>query len=292
MNAELPTETTELADPVEETDTTDTTTSTDTEDTTYEPSEAEIEFAMKLAHNEAEEALTTVATEGDLHENEKSSEVLSLIREWLFDSERTAGDSTIIENTSSHLYYVLEFEDRYLDQAPTVDARIITLTQDSTADANALLEEWKNGAATEDSFAALADSQGASVEGGLYEALTSSGMDANLSAWMFDSARVAGDTTAIVGGEGENSYVAYYVGTNKPEWSQNIKTTLLSTTMSEYLDEISKDYPVEDPKGNLNYLKVQAAESAAAESASEESSTSADEASDSNEASTDGSAQE
>lgn len=292
VNAELPTEPTELADPVEETDSTDDTTSTDTEDKAYEPSEAEIEFAMRQAHDKAEEALATVATEGDLHENAKSSEVQSLMRDWLFDSERKAGDSTVIENSSSNLYYVLEFEDRYLDQAPTIDARIITLNQDSTADANALLEDWKNGAATEDSFAELADNQGASAEGGLYEGLTSTSMDANLSAWLFDSARAAGDTTAIVGGEGANSYVVYYVGTNQPEWSQKIKSTLLSTTMSEYLDEISKDYPVEDPKGNLNYLKVQAAESAAAESASEESSTSADETTDSSDASTDSSTQE
>lgn len=269
VNAELPTEPTELADPVEETETTDETASDETEtEEAYEPSEAEVAFAMQQAKEKAEEALETVAAEGDLHENAKSSEVHSLMRDWLFDAERKAGDSTVIENESSNLYYVLEFESRYRDETPTVDARVITLTSDSETNAGALLEEWRGGAATQESFAELADAQGASVEGGLYEGLTESGMDESLAVWLFDSARVSGDATSVTGDEGENSYVVYYVGTNAPEWSQSIKSTLLTTALSEYLEEISEGYEITDPKGNLNYLKVQAEESAAAESAS------------------------
>ena len=40
--------------------------------------------------------------------------------------------------------------------------------------------------------------------------------------------------------------------------------------MSEYLQNITADITVEDPKGKLNYLKVQAEESAAAETAAAE----------------------
>lgn len=163
---------------------------------------------------------------------------------------------------------MLEFESRYRDETPTVDARVITLTSDSETNAGALLEEWRGGAATQESFAELADAQGASVEGGLYEGLTESGMDESLAVWLFDSARVSGDATSVTGDEGENSYVVYYVGTNAPEWSQSIKSTLLTTALSEYLEEISEGYEITDPKGNLNYLKVQAEESAAAESTS------------------------
>lgn len=271
VNAELPTEPTELADPVEETETTDGTASDDAEET-YEPSEAEVAYAMQQAKAKADEALETVAAEGELHENAKSSEVHSLMRDWLFDAERKAGDSTVIENESSNLYYVLEFEKRYRDETPTADARVITLASDSETNAGALLEEWRSGAATQESFAELVDAQGATVEGGLYEGLTASDMDEALAEWLFDGARVSGDATAVTGAEGENSYVVYYVGTNAPEWSQNIRSTLLTTALSEYLEEISENYEIADPKGNLNYLKVQAEESAAAESASLEAS--------------------
>ena len=69
--------------------------------------------------------------------------------------------------------------------------------------------------------------------------------------------------------------MVYYVGTNDPRWSLTIESLLLQDTMDAYMDEITEGYEVEDTKGNLNYLKVQAeAESAAAES-SEESSESA-----------------
>ena len=57
----------------------------------------------------------------------------------------------------------------------------------------------------------------------------------------------------------------YYVGVNDPVWKLSIRTLLLSRTMLEYLDRISENMTVQDPKGNLNYLKVEAAASEAAQ---------------------------
>ena len=54
---------------------------------------------------------------------------------------------------------------------------------------------------------------------------------------------------------------------------ESIKNTLLTDIMADYLEEITANYSVEDSRNNLNYLKVEAAESAAAaasESASAE----------------------
>ena len=54
---------------------------------------------------------------------------------------------------------------------------------------------------------------------------------------------------------------------------KSIKNTLLTDIMADYLEEITANYSVEDSRNNLNYLKVEAAESAAAaasESASAE----------------------
>lgn len=280
VNAELPTEPTELADPVDETESAEGTEGTDA-DKAYTPSEAEVEFAMGEAKDKADAALKDISASGELQENVKKNAIATQLRDWLFDSERKAGDSTVIENTASHLYYVVEFVNRYLDQTPTADARIIILGADSETTADNLLEEWKSGPATEDSFAELADKYGSSAEGGLYEGLTAGSMTDTLAAWIFDSARTGGET-AVIADDGEThtdedgsththetAYVVYYVGANDPAWSLDIESTLLTERMNAYMEEISQGYEVTNGKGNLNYLKIQEAENASGSGESE-----------------------
>lgn len=276
IEADLPTEPTELADPVEETaadttGTTDGTAATDsTQDTAYQPSDAEIAKAMEDARVLADDAEQTVAKDGEAHENEKKSSVNYLISDWLFDDARKAGDTTVITNDNSHCYYVVAFEKRYLDETPSADVRVIIPTEDKTGEE--ILEEWKNGAATEDSFAELCkkytQDTSAVENGGLFEQVTKTGMTEELSNWIFDSSRQAGDTVAIT--VSDTTYVLYYIGQDQPEWKINIKNTLVSDTMSQHMQDITADVTVEDPKGKLNYLKVQAEESAAAETATAE----------------------
>ena len=271
IEADLPTEPTELADPVEETaadttGTTDGTAATDsTQDTAYQPSDAEIAKAMEDAKVLADDAEQTVAKDGEAHENEKKSSVNYLISDWLFDDARKAGDTTVITNDNSHCYYVVAFEKRYLDETPSADVRVIIPTEDKNGEE--ILEEWKNGAATEDSFAELCkkytQDTSAVENGGLFEQVTKTGMTEELSNWIFDSSRQAGDTVAIT--VSDTTYVLYYIGQDQPEWKINIKNTLVSDTMSQHMQDITADVTVEDPKGKLNYLKVQAEESAAAE---------------------------
>ena len=271
IEADLPTEPAELADPVEETaadttGTTDGTAATDsTQDTAYQPSDAEIAKAMEDAKVLADDAEQTVAKDGEAHENEKKSSVNYLISDWLFDDARKAGDTTVITNDNSHCYYVVAFEKRYLDETPSADVRVIIPTEDKTGEE--ILEEWKNGAATEDSFAELCkkytQDTSAVENGGLFEQVTKTGMTEELSNWIFDSSRQAGDTVAIT--VSDSTYVLYYIGQDQPEWKINIKNTLVSDTMSQHMQDITADVTVEDPKGKLNYLKVQAEESAAAE---------------------------
>lgn len=276
IEADLPTEPTELADLVEET-AADTTGSTDgtaatdsTQDTAYQPSDAEIAKAMEDAKVLVDDAEQTVAKDGEAHENEKKSSVNYLISDWLFDDARKAGDTTVITNDNSHCYYAVAFEKRYLDETPSADVRVIIPTEDKTGEE--ILEEWKNGAATEDSFAELCkkytQDTSAVENGGLFEQVTKTGMTEELSNWIFDSSRQAGDTVAIT--VSDTTYVLYYIGQDQPEWKINIKNTLVSDTMSQHMQDITADVTVEDPKGKLNYLKVQAEESAAAETATAE----------------------
>lgn len=275
IEADLPTEPTELADPVEATtapdaDTDGTATTDTTQDTAYQPSDAEIAKAMEDAKVLADDAEKTVAKDGEAHENEKKSSVNYLISDWLFDDARKAGDTTVITNDNSHCYYAVAFEKRYLDETPSADVRVIIPTEDKTGEE--ILEEWKNGAATEDSFAELCkkytQDTSAVENGGLFEQVTKTGMTEELSNWIFDTSRQAGDTVAIT--VSDTTYVLYYIGQDQPEWKINIKNTLVSDTMSQHMQDITADVTVEDPKGKLNYLKVQAEESAADETAAAE----------------------
>lgn len=272
VDAELPTEPTELADPVdEETEGEDGT--AEGEEAAYQPSEAEIEAAMEKAKEEADKAEGTVATEGELFENQRQSAANSSIRSWLFEDEREAGDTTVIEDSTNHRYYVVSFEKRYLDEIRSVDMRVVITAQDN---GQAILDEWKAGAATEESFAEICDKYNdpavTQAEGGLLEGVSSSGMPGEMSSWVHDEARKAGDT-AVISQEGQtNTFVVYYIGTNDEEWVISIRQTLLSQRMSEYIGELVANGQVEDPKGHLRYLEVQAE----AEKAAQESSENAD----------------
>lgn len=270
IKAELPTEPTELADPVDETAEADTTDGNSDEETTYQPSDAEIEKAMADAKALTADAEDKITTDGELKEGGKYSGTSSPIRDWLYDTSRKEGDSTIIEDNNGHQYYVVSFVKRYLDETPSADLHIIMATD---GNGQTILDDWKNGDATEESFAALADlhNEGTSLsaEGGLYEKVTPSGTYSSIAEWMSEEGRTAGDTTVIDTEDG-NQYVVYYVKANDPEWKLTVRSQVLSDTMEQYLQDISEGFAVEDPKGNLNYLKVQAAESAAAATAETE----------------------
>lgn len=225
---------------------------------TYQPSEAEIAKAMEDAKVLAEAAEAKVAKEGELQENVTKYAAISLVRDWLFDDARKAGDTTIIEDTTNNQYYVLAFEKRYLDETPSVDVRVIISDEDN---GQAILDEWKNGEATEDSFGQLCakysvDTSSA-TSGGLMEGTTKNGMPEELSAWLFDASRAAGDTVSITSADTSYTYVIYYVGQNDPEWKLSIKSTLTSTAMTEYVNGLVEGVEVEDPKKHLAYLWVE-----------------------------------
>ncbi len=273
VDAELPTEPTELADPVEETEGEEEAGAEDGaegwEEQAYQPSEAEIEAAMAEAKEKADGAVDTVKADGELQENVKKSAATYLLQDWLFDEERKAGDSTVIEDSTGHRYYVVEFAGRYLDEVLSSDIRVVVTDAEN---GQAILDEWSAGAATEESFAELCDKHNdpaaMSAEGGLLEAVTSSSVPADINAWIRDEARAVGDT-AVISPEGEeNTFVVYYSGTNEAEWILSIRQTLIGQRMNEYVEELTADGKVEDPKGNLRYLKVQAEAEAAAQESS------------------------
>ncbi len=228
----------------------------------YQPTEEEIAAAMEKAKEEADIAEVTILAGGDSYEAQSYMYSNYLLTDWLFDESRKQGDTTVVEDTSGHRYLVAGFDQRYRVETPTVDMRAIVSL---TTDAQSILTEWQNGPATEESFIELCakyDENG--VEDGLYEGVDSGSMSENMNVWLSDTDRKAGDTAAFTEENGYN-YVLYYIGTNDPAWRLDIHDLLLNQTMTEYLEGISETVAVEDPKGNLNYLKVEAEASEAAQ---------------------------
>lgn len=227
----------------------------------YTPTEEEIAAAMEEAKSAAEALQAQVTESGDEYINASNSSVTnSMVREFLYDESRKAGDTTVIEDAYLNRYLVVSFDDRYLDEAPTVDMRAIVT---STYDPQMILDEWSGGEATEESFIGLAGLYDENNMGGydfLYEGLDPAVMSEQEAEWLGSADRAAGDTAAFTDESG-TGYVFYYVGQNEAAWKLSIRSTLLEQNMNNYLDTISENYPV-DGKGNLNYLKVQEAEAA------------------------------
>jgi len=173
------------------------------------------------------------------------SKVSTLMQEWLRDASRKPGDITALadESTSKDSsgketktlkgYYIVLFQECHDNQYPLINVRHILVsfeggtynsstgsTTYSDAEKKAakekaekLLEEWKNGAATEDSFAEMANkhsADGDGTTGGLYENVYPGQMVTNFNDWCFDEARKVGDTGVV-----ESTYgyhVMYFVG--------------------------------------------------------------------------------
>ena len=197
------------------------------------------------------------------------NQLSSLYGDWLRDDARESGDVTVAESSTGNGCFVVQFTDRYLLTSDTVDLRriLIEAETDEGADAptqaqmdaaleeaEALLDEWKAGDATEDSFAELAaehsDDTSASSTGGLYN-IYKGQMIPGFDEWAFDSARQAGDTGIVEDTtEGHQGYhIIYYIGTDEPYWMQQADSSLRTQDTADWLEEITAGYPVTQGSG-------------------------------------------
>lgn len=226
----------------------------------YQPTEEEIATAMAEAKKKAESAEATIATDGEIFENVNIQEsyIQENLKQFLYDASRKAQDTCVLENSTNNSYTVASFDKRYLDNTLTQSARIIIT---STMDSQTILDEWKAGAATEESFIEILkkyDEAGSSSMDGLYEGISENMVNEEIYTWMSAVDRKAGDTMAI-NIEEEANYVLYYVGQSDPKWKILIRESLLSEEMTAYLEELASKYSIEDPDGKLKYLTAEAA---------------------------------
>lgn len=149
-------------------------------------------------------------------------------------------------------------EDKYVDvrhilvmvEGGTTDEEGNTTYSDAEwetcrAEAQAILDAWLAGEATEDSFAALAneksDDGGSNTNGGLYTDVYEGQMVTNFNDWCFDESRVYGDYGLVQTNYGY--HVMYFVGST-PVWKSYAENDLLSEKISAMIEEIVAKYPM------------------------------------------------
>ena len=233
--------------------------------------------AMEI-NAETPDAASTVYTD------QARTSINSYLTGWITDASRTAGDVTCVEVPGTvqdengedmetiNSFYIVLYTGRNDNKTELVNVRHILVSfegeaqEDGTysdevkeaarASAEEILNEWKSGDATEDSFAALAESKstdtGSNTNGGLYENVYPGQMVPAFNDWCFDSARKSGDTDIV-----ETTYgyhVIYFVGTTGQSYREyQIVNDLTSTDMDSWYQGLLENYPI--TMGDTSYLR-------------------------------------
>ena len=241
VDAVLPTEPTELADEGAEVG----------EDGSYTPSQAEKDAAMDAVRPDAEAAQATVMESGEAHIGELKSSVNYRISDWLFEEGRQEGDTTVIENTVSNLFYVVGFKARYRKEDNTADIRAIVTAEDNGKE---IMAEWNATDKSEASFIELVEKYSqSSAEEGLYENQSPESYDGEVKDWLFAADRKTGDVESFFV-EDAYTYVIYYKNVSDPVWKVSARDAMMSTRMNEYIDSITEGLK---ESGDLKYIKVE-----------------------------------
>lgn len=202
--------------------------------------------------NVLKEAEASIWAEGTLYEGVSVRSLNDSIKEWVQDSERKANDSAVVKHTGKEIYYVLGFIEGYPDTSLTADIRIL---RTSKTESKELLEWWKAGVATEESFAELCmaySEDATAANGGMMEGVTQNTFYIDVASWIFDENRAPGDTTALESADGYD-YMLYYIKQNDCAWKMEARNEIVSEKVLAYLEEITAGMEVKDPKNNLKY---------------------------------------
>ena len=113
-------------------------------------------------------------------------------------------------------------------------------------EAQSILDEWKAGEATEESFGALAteytaDTSSAST-GGLYEQVTEGQMVTAFNDWCFDTSRQPGDTDLVESEYGV--HIMYFVSASEyTQWYSAAESMLLNEKVEEMIQSRVDAHP-------------------------------------------------
>lgn len=256
---------------------------TETETAKYTKAEAKArveEFASKITDEESVKALAIEYAEEENKSayNEDSATLgsgltktnLTQLSEdfanWTFDDARKYGDVAVFDIESQSAYYVAYMVTpaekdtsiasadirHLLVQAETTDANGKALDESTVnknfaqakKDAEALLEEWKAGDATEDSFSALVkehtDDSGSKETGGLYQGIKNDGTYVQeFTDWALADHK-PGDTGLVKTTYGY--HIMYYITNDGLEkWESDTRAAIADARYNEYFDGVYND---------------------------------------------------
>lgn len=157
----------------------------------------------------------------------------------LFDESATEGQTFINrEDNVLNVYYFIGRDDNHYNSR---EFRHILLKSDKEDDevlakAEAILNEWKSGAADEAYFGELAskytEDTGSIVKGGLIDKIGVDTVIDEISTWLFDEARVEGDTD-IIFSEDYGYHIVFYCGEGEMEYWEVLCDDVIRTAEYE-----------------------------------------------------------
>ena len=201
------------------------------------------------------------------------SKVNASVQEWIRDEARAEGDIAALPYTTTSTvdgkevetlkgYYVVIFQGSNDNTYALKDVRHILIgyeggTKDDNGNttysdeeknaaktkAEAILKEWTEGDATEESFAALATEKttdpGSKETGGLYEGVYPGQMVTAFNDWCFEEGRKVGDTGIVQTDYGY--HVMYFSGDNETNYRDYMITNeLLETQITEWQEALNE----------------------------------------------------
>lgn len=113
------------------------------------------------------------------------------------------------------------------------------------AEAQELLDQWKSGEATEESFSKLANEHtedtGSQTTGGLYTGVTEGQMVTEFNDWIFDETRQMGDTELVKTTYGY--HIMYFVK-REAGWIYNCRNYCLNESINALIESVLAQYPL------------------------------------------------
>lgn len=218
------------------------------------------EYAPESQKSSYEEDSATLVSNYTKSTISQTSEKLA---DWAFASKRSVGDTAVIDDSESSVYYVAYIVKVAAPDKGTAGAdvrHILVKAETEDDDGNALSDdqikknfaaakeeaesiyaEWKETDATEATFATLAteksDDTGSTENGGLYEDITStSSYVEEFLDWALDDHKV-GDTGIIKTDYGY--HIMYFVGKDDMQkWESDVRSAIADEEYSEYTEGV------------------------------------------------------
>ena len=252
------------------------TTTKDADDKTVDLDEATIEANRAKAEAQAQEILDALvagdkAKAAELAKAYGASDnsnmsgtaiAYSGFADWMSDSTHGAGSYGLVENISASDnesilgYFAIHVNDRNLDEYCGANVRVLPIAANTNEDSSYNMDECKTRAQqilanfnatekTSEDFATIYANAGGSTSypGGLYEDLSKTAFNEEITGWIFDSARKQGDYTLMEDAENGRCYLLYFESiSDTPYWRAVSAKNVQSQMYAEWEEASMPNY--------------------------------------------------